>query len=92
MVGVDVFRKRDKSLAPDGLLHKYIVLIYTNCIKIVITLNAKSAVLRITVISDLLFTSNIGHTKISYSSLNKTDIQHKPDTHGEYTSKEHVDI
>lgn len=26
-------------------------------------LNAKSAVLRINVISDLLFTSNIGHTK-----------------------------
>jgi len=47
-------------------------------------LNAKSAVLRITVISDLLFTSNIGHTEISYSSLNKTDIQrvqHKPDAH-----------
>jgi len=28
-----------------------------------ITLNAKSAVLHITVISDLLFTSNIGNTK-----------------------------
>jgi hypothetical protein len=63
MVCLDVFRKRDKSLAPDGLLHKHIVLIYTNCINIMITLNSKSAVLRITVISDLLSISNIGHTK-----------------------------
>jgi len=96
MVGPDVFRKRNIPLAPTGLLHKDIALIYTNCIKIMIMLNAKSAVLRINVISDLLFTSNIGHTKdftlaFKYNlyTIRTTQTWH---THGECTSKEHVDI
>jgi hypothetical protein len=79
MVGMDVYRKRD-YLAPDGQLHKYIVLIYTNYIKITITLNAKSAS-RICSSPRILATP-----RISYASLNKTDIrwvQHKPDTHME---------
>jgi hypothetical protein len=89
MVGLNGFQKRDKSLAPDGQLHKYIALIYTNYIKIMITLNAKSA-------SQICSSPRILATpRLSYSSLNKTDIQwvqHKPDTRGECTSKEHVSI